>query len=99
YNQCDKVFSIETALIKHQVVHTREKPYQCSQCFKAFTQKNNLTYHMRRTHAGEKPYQCSKCDKAFTQNNTLICHMRNHTGERPYKCSQCDKTFPMNSYL
>ncbi|KAJ7373033.1 hypothetical protein OS493_014174 [Desmophyllum pertusum] len=50
--------------MSHVSAHAEEKPYQCTQCDKAFNQSTHLTKQLR-THTGEKPYQCTQCDKAF----------------------------------
>lgn len=39
--------------------------HQCPHCPKSFTQRSNLTRHVR-IHTGVKPYSCMYCDKRFS---------------------------------
>ncbi|CAL4166629.1 unnamed protein product, partial [Meganyctiphanes norvegica] len=74
----------------------REKPYQCKNCDKAFSQISHHIQH-QSIHTGEKQHQCKLCDMAFSHKASLIYHQRTHTGEKPYQCNTCDRAFSHKS--
>ncbi|XP_077614278.1 zinc finger protein 34 isoform X1 [Crocuta crocuta] len=95
---CGKAFRYSANLVKHQRLHSEEKPYKCEECGKAFSQSCEFINH-RRMHSGEIPYRCGECGKTFNQRPNLMKHQRIHTGEKPYKCGDCGKHFSAYSSL
>lgn len=81
---CDKRFWLQEYLEKHNEVHSKGRPHECSDCGKSFIQHHHLRQHMR-THSGDKPYRCDACEKFYAQNSSLNRHKRFHSGEK-FKC-------------
>ncbi|XP_053143745.1 zinc finger protein 287-like [Hemicordylus capensis] len=93
-----KLIKNNSSLHTHQIIHTDDKKYKCSECGKKFSKRSQLTYH-QRIHTGEKPYQCLVCGKSFSRKANLTSHKNIHTGEKPYQCLVCGMSFSQKANL
>ena len=89
---CAKTFLQQSVLIRHEISHTGEKPFECSICGKSYTRKFTLNNHMK-VHYGIYDHVCHICKKSFTDRSNMNAHMKIHTSDRPYACDLCGKTF------
>ncbi|XP_012231405.1 zinc finger protein 665-like [Linepithema humile] len=90
---CDQRFTIKPDLADHtRKKHTRERPFKCDVCNKAFL-TGSVFYQHRLIHRGDRRYKCHYCEKAFTRTEALNNHIKIHTGEKPHACDVCGRRF------
>ena len=77
--ECGKSFVSDSKLKRHQLVHSKETPFECNLdgCEKKFSLDYNLKTHLR-LHTGERPFACQLCNKTFTQSVNLKSHIASH---------------------
>ncbi|XP_077546602.1 uncharacterized protein LOC144159158 isoform X2 [Haemaphysalis longicornis] len=119
HSRMDKNFSCHlcpyTAISNHHVTrhirtHTKEKPFKCTVCLRAFSRKDNLAVHTA-THAQcpasaatthsrmDKNFSCHLCPYTAISNRDVTKHIRTHTKEKPFKCTVCLRAFSRNDNL
>ncbi|KAG9348722.1 hypothetical protein JZ751_029039 [Albula glossodonta] len=75
-----------------------DRPFHCSQCGVAFTQKGNLLRHIK-LHTGEKPFKCPFCSYACRRRDALTGHLRTHSVGKPHKCNYCGRSYKQRTSL
>ncbi|RMB97006.1 hypothetical protein DUI87_26453 [Hirundo rustica rustica] len=70
-------FQTSSNLLKHQRIHTEERPFRCPDCRKGFKCNSTLITH-RCIHTGERPYKCPQCGMSFSDSSHLTRHQRSH---------------------
>lgn len=66
------------------------KKFECDECMKTFSKKNNLNDHILAKHSNTKKYVCSICKKSFSYKQSFNRHMNVHkVATSVYSCSEC----------
>lgn len=90
------IFSFSLSLSRY--IHSKEKPFKCTECGKGFCQSRTLAVH-KTLHLEESPHKCQVCNRSFNQRSNLKTHLLTHTDHKPYECSTCGKVFRRNCDL
>ncbi|XP_044727062.1 zinc finger protein 184-like [Chrysoperla carnea] len=114
-NICNRTFTYQHSLVRHERIHSGEKPFSCDICNKKFSQQHHFVTHKRihsgetqfrgslaihqRIHSEEKPFSCDICKKTFSDQRKLVTHIRIHNVEKTFSCDICYKTFAQQGYL
>jgi uncharacterized Zn-finger protein len=75
-NECHKEFNTKH-LTLHSRIYSEEKPFICNykECNQKFSDKSNLSQHMKR-HLALKRHKCyNECDQSFVIRNDLKRHI------------------------
>lgn len=67
-NYCGKRFKRPFEKVKHERIHTGERPFSCEICGKRFRVSSCLKLHLR-THDDSRPFVCPHCKKRYVPND------------------------------
>ena len=81
---------INTSL-KHGV---SDASLNCNTCGKTFSNKDNLSSHVRSAHEGKKSHKCYACGVHYLLKDTLLIHFKHTLHDKmSINCKFCDRKF------
>lgn len=95
---CHFSHSVFYSFFIFRYIHSKEKPFKCTECGKGFCQSRTLAVH-KTLHMEESPHKCTVCNRSFNQRSNLKTHLLTHTDHKPYECMTCGKVFRRNCDL
>ncbi len=78
-------------LLRHMRLHTKETPYKCDFCDRAFSTQEQRRRH-EDSHTGRRGYFCAVCNKCFVRTCERTRCERAHKGV-VFSCADCDNVY------
>lgn len=79
--KCARGFKSEKEFALHLERHQKSDNFQCSYCFKCFTNNTNLRRHEKVHLDSARKFECNFCKKNFNQKTNFVRHLRVHKDE------------------
>uniref|UniRef100_A0A8B9K2I6 PR domain zinc finger protein 10 n=1 Tax=Astyanax mexicanus TaxID=7994 RepID=A0A8B9K2I6_ASTMX len=83
----------KNAALQHLFIRKSFRPFKCSQCGKAFREKDKLDQHMRYHGRDGCRHACHHCNKGFLSSSALEDHLQLHSDQRTYSCLFCTESY------
>uniref|UniRef100_A0A673N4P6 PR domain zinc finger protein 10 n=1 Tax=Sinocyclocheilus rhinocerous TaxID=307959 RepID=A0A673N4P6_9TELE len=83
----------QNAALQHLFIRKSFRPFKCSQCGKAFRDKDKLDQHMRYHGRDGCRHMCHQCGKGFLSSAALEDHLELHSDQRTYSCLFCAEAY------
>lgn len=96
---CDKIFTRKKDKLNHELAHSSETIYTCTECGKEYFHESSLAYHMSQSHDADQLYLCELCPKMFAQGHHLKTHILSHSKPTEFTCKICYQDFALASEL
>ncbi|XP_065224304.1 zinc finger protein 62-like [Planococcus citri] len=112
-NICHRSISNMKNMNRHMSLHKGLKPFECADCGKSFTRKQQMKLHIFSIHMPyqSRPFKCDICSKLYSSRSDLKFHKCSTSVKKPKKvsdtldrrqslvCSICSKHFSRQQNL
>ena len=75
-SECSLNTEHEAFFKKHKLVHSTERPFECSKCTYRFYNKCELQRHFLGTHDSSRHFQCPYCPFTVARKSNLTRHLK-----------------------